>query len=190
MRKVLIVNSSARSKSNSSILSAQVAAGAKSAGHEVETLEIGKLRINPCLGCMACKLPNRSSEYCVQKDDMSPLYKSIVAADVIIYVSPVYWFNLGGQIKQFIDRCFALAASSDTTSANPFSEKKLGAVLAFGGDDVFDSGAINAIRSLQDVCSYTGARWAGAIYGSANDEGAIAADAVLLAKAREFGAGL
>ena len=188
MHKILIVNSSPRHESNSSILSAQVAEGAKSAGHEVETLEIGKLRINPCWGCLACRLPGR--EYCVQADDMSLLYKSIVAADVIIYVSPVYWFNLGGQIKQFIDRCFAIAVSPDATSPSPFSGKALGAVLAYGGDDPFDSGAVNAIRSLQDICLYTGARWAGAIYGSASNAGEISADAKLLEKAREFGAEL
>jgi multimeric flavodoxin WrbA len=188
MGKVLIVNSSARDKSNSSMLGAQVAAGAKIVGHEVETLEIGKLRINPCRGCLACMLPN--SDYCVQQDDMSPLYAGIEAADVIIFASPIHWFNLGGQIKQFIDRCFAVAVSPDPASPSPFATKTLGAALAFGGDDAFDSGAVNAIRSLQDICQYTGAKWAGAIYGSAIDEGAFAADAKLLEKAREFGTGL
>jgi len=188
MGKVLIVNSSARNKSNSSILSAQVAQGAKSAGHEVETLEIGRLRINPCLGCLACRQPD--SVYCAQKDDMAPFYKSIVAADAIIFASPVYWFNLGGQIKQFIDRCFAVAVAPDADSSSPFSEKALGLVLTYGGDDVFDSGAINAIRSIQDTCHYTGARWAGAVYGMADAPGSIAADEALLERAREFGAEL
>jgi multimeric flavodoxin WrbA len=188
MSKVLIVNSSLRCESNSSLLGAHVAEGAKSAGHEVETLDIGKLHIKPCLGCLACRLPG--ARHCAQQDDMSPLYESVVAADVIIYASPIYWFNLGGQIKQFIDRCFAVAVSPDAASPSPFAGKTLGAALAFGGDDAFDSGAGNAIRSLQDICLYTGARWAGAVYGSASAQGGIVADTGLLEKARAFGAGL
>ncbi len=185
---VLFVNSSLRKNSNSSLLSAQAAAGAAAAGHTVESIDIGKLRISPCLGCTLCLRPG--SDYCVTRDDMHPLYPRIAKAEALILVSPIYWFNLCGQLKQFIDRCFAIAANPDPQGKSPFAGKKIGAVLTYGAEDPFDSGAVNALRCIQDICTYTGAIWAGAVYGCANAEGETAGNAALTAKAREFGAKL
>ena len=70
------------------------------------------------------------------------------------------------------------------------SRKKIGLVLAHEGDDPYDSGGINAIRSIQDTCSYVGATFAGALYGCANNEGEATNNPVLLEKARAYGAAL
>ena len=185
MSNVLIVNSSFRKKSNSSLLSAQVASGAESQGHNVQSIDIGKLRIEPCRGCMSCM--KLKSGTCVIKDDMQPLYEQIKKADILVFVSPIYWFNICGQLKQFIDRCFAIAVNLDQNGASPFALKKIASVLVYGDTDPFVSGAVNAIRSFQDICSYTKAEWGGAVYGSADDEGAVANDPELLEKARQFG---
>lgn len=187
MPKILIVNSSCRKYSNSNLLSAAVAEGAIQKGHRVEILDISSLEIGPCRGCMGCR--KLDARFCAIADGMSPLYPQIVEADAIIYVSPVYWFNLGGQIKQFIDRCFAVAMPRKDGSGG-FARKKLGLVLAFEGDDPFDSGGINAIRCLQDICTYSGAAWGGAVYGTANQEGQMRSNAAALEKAKEFGANL
>ncbi len=120
MSKILIINSSCRPKSNSSILSSYVAKGAKESGHTVESIEIGSLQIAPCRGCLGCMKPE--SNFCVIKDDMHQFYKQIVQADVLIFCSPIYWFNLGGQLKQFIDRCYAVALSPKLKQ--PFASKK------------------------------------------------------------------
>jgi multimeric flavodoxin WrbA len=178
---------------------------------------------------------------CVLQDDMGQFYPMLEEADVLVFASPVYWFNLGGQIKQFIDRCYALAGMELPDGVSFFSQKKIGLVLAHEGDDPFDSGGINAIRSIQDTCSYVGATFAGlelpdgksffshkkiglviahegddqfdsvginairsiqdtcsyvgatfagALYGCANDEGEAANNPALLKKAKEFGAAL
>ena len=185
MAKVLIVNSSYRKNSNSNLISEQIAKGAQEAGHSVTTLDISRLEIKPCHACYAC-LSDKAIG-CVQKDGMTNAYPMVREADVIIYAAPIYWFNLGGQIKQFIDRCFAIASKRDADGKSPFAKKGLGAALAFEGDDPFDSGCINALRSLQDICSYTGAKWLGAAYGSANDQGEMQQNAKALQKAYELG---
>lgn len=188
MPKVLIVNSSYRKNSNSSIISEQMASGAREAGHTVTTLDISQMEINPCHACYACV--SGKVDGCVQKDGMTSAYPLVREADVIIYAAPIYWFNLGGQIKQFIDRCFAIAANRDENGKSPFAKKALGAALAFEGDDVFDSGCVNALRSFQDTCAYTGAKWLGGIYGSANDAGEIKQNSKILEQAFEFGKNL
>ena len=188
MAKVLIVNSSYRENSNSSELGLCVAEGARKAGHEVTVIDIGRMRIEPCRGCEACLQPK--SKGCVVRDDMQSLYPLVREADVIIYASPVYWFNMGGQIKQFIDRCFSVAVLPGYQEPGPFAAKKLGAVLAYGGEDPFDSGCVNALRCFQDICAYTGAEWAGAVYGSASEEGGIRENTALLEEAEAYGEAL
>jgi multimeric flavodoxin WrbA len=127
---------------------------------------------------------------CVLQDDMGQFYPMLEEADVLVFVSPVYWFNLGGQIKQFIDRCYALGGLELPDGANFLSHKKIGLVLAHEGDDPYVSGGINAIRSIQDTCSYVGATFAGALYGCANNEGEAANNPALLEKAIEYGSAL
>ena len=67
---------------------------------------------------------------------------------------------------------------------------KIGLVLTYGVGDTFDSGGVNAFRSMQDICSRTGAVFAGALYGAANDEGEMGKNVALLEKARAYGAAL
>lgn len=188
MAKVLFITSSWRKKSNSACLAAHAAEGAEKNGHEVTTVDIARLHIGPCRACMACQKTKNGR--CVLQDDMSQFYPLLEEADVLVFTSPVYWFNLCGQIKQFIDRCYPLGAKEMPDGTICLSRKKIGLVLAYGGEDVLDSGGVNAVRSIQDTCSYTGAVFAGAFYGCANDEGEIANDASLLEKAREYGASL
>jgi len=188
MAKVLIVNSSFRKGSNSTELASHVAEGARSKGHQITSIDISRLAIGPCRGCQACLLPE--SDGCINKDGMRELYPLIREAEVILFVSPVYWFNVGGQIKQFIDRCYAVAVPKNHEGPSPFAAKKLGAVLVYGDADPFISGCVNAIRMFQDICSYTGASWAGAMYGSAYETGEVKDNAALREKAVQYGAGL
>lgn len=187
MGNILIINSSYRKKSNSNLLSAAVAKGAQEKGHSVQTIDISHLRIDPCRGCEACWLPN--ADFCVnKKDDMHQFYPAVRDADALIFVSPIYWFTLGGQIKQFIDRCFAVATAPNYEGPSPFAGKKIGGVLVYGDTDPFNSGCVNALRTLQDICLHTGAQWMPAVYGSALNQGEIADNAELMARAREYGA--
>lgn len=184
MSQVLIINSSQRSKSNSSALSARVALGAEDSGHQVETLEIGRLNIKPCRHCEACKKPG--ADFCFIKDDMKPLYPRLMAADILIFTSPVYWFHLCGQIKQLIDRTYAIAAIHDEQGKEPFAYKKIGAVLSFA-DSPLASGYMGIERTFQEICEYTGAQWLGLVYANHMEAGRAAEDEAALAKALEFG---
>lgn len=188
MAKVLFITSSWRKNSNSSCLAAQAAEAAEKNGHEVTKKDIARLNIGPCRACMGCR--KSTDGYCILRDDMGQFYPMLEEADVLILTSPVYWFNLCGQIKQFIDRCYALGGKKLPDGTNSFSRKKIGLVLAHEGEDPYDSGGINAIRSIQDMCSYLGAVFAGALYGPADSEGEAAKNSTLLEKARKFGAAL
>lgn len=104
MKKVLILQSSARLKANTAKLAQEFARGAEEAGNQVETVNVARLNIHGCMGCGACRKNNQ----CVQKDDMQELYTKIVEADVIALATPVYFYEMNAQMKLVIDRTFAL----------------------------------------------------------------------------------
>ena len=188
MAKVLFITSSWRKKNQSACLAAYAAEGAKKNGHDVTTVDVARLHISPCRVCMACQKTKNGR--CVQQDAMNRFYPMLEEADVLVFASQVYWFKLCKRIKQFIERCYPLIAKEMPDGAACFSRKKIGLVLTYGVGDTFDSGGVNAFRSMQDICSRTGAVFAGALYGAANDEGEMSRNVVSLEEARAYGAAL
>jgi multimeric flavodoxin WrbA len=77
--------------------------GAIEANHQVEKVVLAEKKINYCTGCYACKKNGR----CAQKDDMAPILDSMVAADVIVLATPVYFYSMCAQMKTVIDRTVA-----------------------------------------------------------------------------------
>ncbi len=82
----------------------QAIAGAVSVGGEVERIALSRMKIAPCIECNRCFETGR----CAVKDDFQQLYDKILQADAIILASPIFFMNVSGQMKAFIDRfqCF------------------------------------------------------------------------------------
>lgn len=99
--KILLINGSPRKGGNSEVLCEQFAKGATEAGHEAEKIDLYKQKISPCVACYGC----RKTQTCVIKDDMQTVLEKMIAADVIVLSSPVYFYSLSGQLKVMIDRC-------------------------------------------------------------------------------------
>ena len=76
--------------------------GAKHAGANVETFKLKNYEINHCTGCYTCwtKTPGE----CIFKDDMTILRKKYREADLVVFASPLYIFNVTGIMKDFMDR--------------------------------------------------------------------------------------
>ncbi len=179
-KNAAIILSSPRKGSNSNALAQAVAAGFREAGGQTEVVDLSGLDIKPCLACEACQ---RNGGKCVQIDGMQTVYPKVLAADVLVLASPVYWFNMSAQLKIFLDRCFAVAMAEE----GGFGQKTIAATLVYGDTDPMSSGAVNAIRCYQDICNFCGAVWGGSVYGSAMERDVLSADTELLEKARELG---
>jgi multimeric flavodoxin WrbA len=102
-KKVLILSSSPRKRGNSNTLCDRFMEGAIEANHQVEKVVLAEKKINYCTGCYACQRTGR----CAQKDDMAPILDSMVAADVIVLATPVYFYTMCAQMKTVIDRTVA-----------------------------------------------------------------------------------
>lgn len=100
MKKVLIIAASPRKNGNSDILAQQFAKGAQEAGNDVETFYLREHHLDYCIGCLSCLKTGK----CFQKDDANILGEKMMAADVVVMASPVYYYSLSGQMKVFLDR--------------------------------------------------------------------------------------
>lgn len=102
-KKVLILSSSPRKGGNSDVLCDYFLKGAIEARHQAEKIFIKELNINYCSGCGYCS----DNEYCgcAQKDDMQMITEKMLAADVIVMATPIYFYTMCGQMKTLIDRC-------------------------------------------------------------------------------------
>ena len=180
-KKVLVLLGSPRKKGNSAILAEQIAKGAKTAKAKVETIYLHGKKIAPCKACFACQKKN--SKGCSIQDAMQELYPKLIEADAWVIASPVYWFTVSAQTKIFMDRCFALPAYRN----DPFKGKRIAIAMAYGGNDPFDSGCVNALRTFQDAFTYTEADIIGMVYGSAMDAGEIRANQKVMQEAIELG---
>lgn len=103
-KNVLVISSSPRKGGNSDLLCDEIVKGAQEAGHQTEKISVREKNINYCTGCGTCFNRNKG---CSQKDDMSEVLDKMVAADVIVMATPVYFYTMCGQLKTFIDRTCA-----------------------------------------------------------------------------------
>ena len=104
MKKILILSSSPRRGGNSDTLCDEFLRGATEAGNEAEKIFLRDKNINYCTGCSVCSMYGKP---CPQKDDMSEIIEKMLAADVIVMATPVYFYTMSAQMKTLIDRCCA-----------------------------------------------------------------------------------
>lgn len=99
-KKVLIVSTSLRGGSNSEILAKECEKGALAAGHQVELVTLKGKEIKYCIGCLSCQ----SKGVCILKDDVAEIMEKVLAAEVIVYATPIYYYEMSGQLKTLLDR--------------------------------------------------------------------------------------
>ncbi len=103
MKKVLILSGSPRKDGNSDLLCDQFARGAAEAGHEVKKIGLAGKKIGFCTGCYTCQ-----NGKCPQADDVPPILEEMLAADVLVLATPVYFYTMCAQLKALIDRSVAV----------------------------------------------------------------------------------
>jgi multimeric flavodoxin WrbA len=100
-KNVLVLSASPRKGGNSEILCDHFIKGAEKSGHYTEKIFLGDKKINYCKGCGACYIHKKA---CPQKDDMAEILDKMIAADVIVMATPVYFYTMDAQMKTLIDR--------------------------------------------------------------------------------------
>ena len=142
--------------------------GAKAAGHEVEVLQVGKMKIGGCLACEYCH--GKGEGQCVQKDDMEKVMPAYKDCDMIVFASPIYYFDMTAQLSAAIQRVYAIGKPTKATKA--------ALLLSSASPNPFE-GAIATYRSM---LTYMGIEDKG-IFTAAGDENGSEAK---LAEIRSF----
>ena len=108
--KVIGIVGSRRRKGNTFNIVDQVLKSSEDNGAEVQLINLSDYKIGPCLGCEGCK----NSFKCVINDDFESIVSLVQEADGIVMGSPTYWYNVSGDMKIFLDRCYSLIKFSKT----------------------------------------------------------------------------
>ncbi len=74
--------------------------GALAAGHHVEKISLKNKHINFCQGCFVCQ----STKRCFMRDDADAIEQKMEKADVLVFATPIYYYEMSGQMKTMLDR--------------------------------------------------------------------------------------
>ena len=104
MKKVIVISTSLRAGSNSEMLADKFAEGAMASGNEVEKISLRGKAIKFCVGCLS----RQHTGACVFKDDAPDIMDKVLNADVVCWATPIYYYEMSGQMKTLIDRMNAM----------------------------------------------------------------------------------
>jgi len=100
MKKIVILSSSPRKGGNSETLARKFMEGALASGHQVDFISLREYDLGYCKACYACRKLGK----CFQNDGMDVIGEKLLAADAIVFATPVYFYSMTGQLKVLIDR--------------------------------------------------------------------------------------
>ena len=106
MKKIIIIDGGPRKNMNTAKLLQSFAEGAKSADSDIEvrTIRLYDLDFKGCMSCMACKLKGKASNICRFKDALTPILEEIAQADGLVLGSPIYFGEVTGLMRAFLER--------------------------------------------------------------------------------------
>lgn len=103
--KVIIINGSPRKNKNTATLLAKAREGAEAAGAEIQYENLYDYDFTGCQSCFACKVKSsKTNGLCAVNDDARPLLKQCLEADALIFGSPIYYDNIAGVMRSFLER--------------------------------------------------------------------------------------
>jgi len=103
--KAIAINGSPRKDWNTGILLNKALEGAESKGTDTEIIHLYDYTFKGCISCFACKTrEGKSYGNCAVKDDMTPIYDKIKDVDILFLGSPIYFGDVTGEMRSFIER--------------------------------------------------------------------------------------
>lgn len=127
MKKIMIIDGGPRKNMNTAAMLEKFAEGARSAGAEATIVRLYDLDYKGCRSCMACKIKGRATNVCKFKDALTPVLDAIAQADGLVLGSPIYFGDVTGQMRTFLERlAFPWLSYNDYSMTAP---KKMPVVL-------------------------------------------------------------
>ena len=103
--KITVITGSARKNGTSNYMANEFIRGAQDSGHEVFRFDSARADVKNCLGCNACGMGTKP---CIHKDDFVELREHLLNSDVVVFVTPMYYFGMSSTLKKVIDRFYSI----------------------------------------------------------------------------------
>lgn len=100
--EILAINGATRECGNTDAIVKKFVGGVQAAGLDVQSATLRELNISDCIGC--CKCLKESN--CNFRDDMTHLRDAIVKSEILVFASPLYFCEVTGLMKNFLDRLY------------------------------------------------------------------------------------
>jgi multimeric flavodoxin WrbA len=173
---VLFLLSSSREHGNSETL-ARLAAESLPVGSKVTWLRLSEYPLPPFEDL------RHSSGYGDPEGVSKALLEATLAADHIVFVTPVYWYSVSAPLKRLLDEWSAWLRAPNANFKARMAEKSFWGIVSTSGDDEH---ATPTLKTLEFCAAYFGARWAGCLLGHANKPGEVLNDNIALEAAKAF----
>lgn len=174
-KDILVISTSPRKGGNSETLADEFIRGVKEAGNQVEKVCLYDKTIGFCKGCLACLKSHR----CVIHDDADVIAQKMKEVDVLVFATPIYYYEMCGQMKTMLDRANPLYDSDYR-----FREVYLLAAAAEEEESAVD-GAVKGLSGW--IACFPKAHFAGTVFGGGADAVGTIAGNPALDQAYEMG---
>ncbi|UCD57192.1 MAG: flavodoxin family protein [Candidatus Hydrogenedentota bacterium] len=132
--RVIAINGSPRKDGNTATILKEILDGATEKGAETRLIHLNELNMKGCQGCLACR---ENLGQCAYQDDFQDLLQEMRKCDAIAFGTPIYVFNVTGQYKCFLDRCYCFVGTSEEDGYRSVlpSPKKFALVTSQGNEN-------------------------------------------------------
>jgi multimeric flavodoxin WrbA len=144
--KIMCILGSPRKKGNTATVLAWVEKKLRANGHKIDHVNIIDCAVAGCVECNHCQMHPDEDPPCIQTDDANGLFERMMAADVILWASPIFFWGFAAQLKPLIDRLYCLVTGYGTPVHTSRLEGRRFALLLTGGDPYEDNADLVADR--------------------------------------------
>jgi multimeric flavodoxin WrbA len=171
--QVLGISGSMRKDGNTAQLIKLILERCESHGIKTGFVSLAGKKISPCLGCEKCK----KEKWCIiENDDWGAIMKKVLGSEVLVIGSPTYYYDVSGQLKNFMDRTYSL-----------YHDRKLSGRKGVAVAVCASKGANRAIETLEGFLNTHEFSYLGWVKGTAYEEGAVLRDKEAVRKAQQIG---
>lgn len=176
--KLLVMKGSPHKNGSSNLLADAFCRGAEETGHQIEIFDAAHAKLHSCTGCDACGMFGP----CCQMDDGEQMRKLMLGADMVVFVTPIYYFGFSAQLKTAIDRFYSF-------NGKLMAKRMKAALIAAAWND--DSWTMEATAAhYKTLCRYLCFDDQGMILGTGCGTPSMTERTVFPEKAYEFGKAL
>ena len=175
-KRILVLSTSPRIGGNSETLADVFIKGAEEAGHETKKICLYDKKIEFCKGCLGCQ----TTGTCILREDADRIIEQMKAMDVLVFATPIYFYEMSGQMKTLLDR---------TNPLFPAEYEFRDIYLLATSADEEESSMEAAVKGLEGwISCFEKSRLAGVVRGTGADKkGAIEECGEALSAAYEMG---